>query len=374
MDLVVMSLERWDTVWRRNQHLVAGLLRERPDLRVLFVEPAEDPAYQLLRRRLPRRGSGLREVPLSGVVRPGTLMAYQPTKLAPRRLDPRVDKRLADKVVRTATRLGMSRPVLWVNDPLGAEVLRRTGWPALYDVTDDWLLASRTSAEQERLARQESYLLSECLEVVVCSHDLVRSRSRHRNVRLIPNAVDLAAYRTRRSRPSDLPTERSALYVGTLHRDRLDVELCVRTAQEVSGVGRLVMLGPVALDAEDRERLLASGVVLLGARPVDEVPAYLQHADVLVVPHVVTGFTQSLDPIKAYEYRAAGRPVVSTPVAGFVDHVGGLVTIVDADDYPRVVRDRLAEPLASVSVSGVPDWSERVAAMGEVLDTVAAGR
>src|SRR5690606_35630577 len=105
-----------------------------------------------------------------------------------------------------------------------------------------------------------------------------------------------------------------------------------------------------------------------------EVPAYLQHADVLVVPHVVTGFTQSLDPIKAYEYRAAGRPVVSTPVAGFVDHVGGLVTIVDADDYPRVVRDRLAEPLASVSVSGVPDWSERVAAMGEVLDTVAAGR
>ena len=46
---------------------------------------------------------------------------------------------------------------------------------------------------------------------------------------------------------------------------------------------------------------------------------YLQHADVLVVPHVVTSFTDSLDPIKLYEYQAVGRPVVSTPVAGFRD-------------------------------------------------------
>ena len=43
-DLVVVSLERWDDVWRRNQHLVAGLLQRDPDLRVLFVEPPADPA------------------------------------------------------------------------------------------------------------------------------------------------------------------------------------------------------------------------------------------------------------------------------------------------------------------------------------------
>ena len=42
-DLVVMSLERWDDVWRRNQHLVAGLLADDPALRVLFVEPPADP-------------------------------------------------------------------------------------------------------------------------------------------------------------------------------------------------------------------------------------------------------------------------------------------------------------------------------------------
>ena len=56
--------------------------------------------------------------------------------------------------------------------------------------------------------------------------------------------------------------------------------------------------------------------MLLGPRPRDEVIGYLQHADVLVVPHVVTAFTDSLDPIKLYEYQAVGRPVVSTRSRG----------------------------------------------------------
>ena len=91
-----------------------------------------------------------------------------------------------------------------------------------------------------------------------------------------------------------------------------------------------MLLGPDALEAAQRGALEDAGVVLLGARPSVEVPAYLQHADVLVVPHVVTPFTDSLDPIKLYEYQAAGRPVVSTPVAGFRDAVDELVTIADA--------------------------------------------
>ena len=62
-DLVVISLEAWDAVWRRNQHLVAGLLRARPRLRVLFVEPATDPLHAGWAAHRPRRGRGLRLAP-----------------------------------------------------------------------------------------------------------------------------------------------------------------------------------------------------------------------------------------------------------------------------------------------------------------------
>ena len=42
------------------------------------------------------------------------------------------------------------------------------------------------------------------------------------------------------------------------------------------------------------------------------VPSYLQHADVISIPHVVSPFTESLDPIKARECVAVGTPTVAT--------------------------------------------------------------
>lgn len=360
-DLVVVSLEAWDQVWRRNQHLVSGLLEIDPQLRILFVEPATDPVHALRRGVRPRRGTGLRAVkPDRHRSWRGQLWAFQPTKWLPRRLDGRADAKLARAVVRAASRLGMAEPLLWVNDPFGAEVLRRTRWTALYDITDDWLLADRLPQEVARVVEQESFLMQACREVVVCSSQLQRDKGTWRPVHLVPNAVDVRAYRQVRARPVDLPKGPVAMYVGTLHRDRLDVDLCERIAHRISGTGTLVFVGPVALDGSDRRRLEEAGAILLGARPSEDVPAYLQNAAVLTVPHVLTPFTESLDPIKAYEYQAAGRPVVSTSVPGFRDAVTGAVRIADAGKFPDAVKQLIQENPASNLSPEVPDWSERV--------------
>lgn len=367
-----MSLERWDGVWRRNQHLVSGLLEADPTLRVLFVEPAADPLHTLLHRSRPRPGAGLRQVDAHGKSWAGRLWSYQPTKWLPRRLDPRTDGRLTRAVVRAAAGLGMDAPVLWVNDPFGAQVLESTGWRALYDITDDWLLAERSPEESGRLRRHEALLMERCAEVVVCSRRLEQDKGQIRPVHLVPNAVDLQAYRTLAPRPRDLPDGPVALYVGTLHRDRLDVELALNLATTLTPTARLVFVGPIALDAEDTHALQQAGALLLGARPAEQVPAYLQHADVLVVPHVVTPFTESLDPIKAYEYRAAGRPVVSTPVPGFRDSSSLVVTSVgDHEEFVTAVVERLGQKrLDSVTDDEVPDWGWRVAQMEAVIRQV----
>ena len=72
-DLVVASLEAWDGVWRRNQHLVFRLLRDDPELRVLFVEPPADPIHAARRRERPRPGQGLRLGPTLDRVPAGRL-------------------------------------------------------------------------------------------------------------------------------------------------------------------------------------------------------------------------------------------------------------------------------------------------------------
>lgn len=375
-DLVVVSLEPWDQVWRRNQHLVAGLLADDPRLHVLFVEPPVDHLHDLRRGAPPTVDRRLRPLRPSDGTPPGRAWALRPTKWLPRRVDSGQDGRRARAVARVARRLGMTDPVLWVNDPAGAAVLAATGWPALYDVTDDWLRAVRDPAEHHRIASAEDLLLTRCAEVVVCSPALARTKGATRPVTVVTNAVDVDAYRTPAPRPADLPAGRTAVYVGTLHQDRLDLPTCLRLAARLRTVdAHLVLVGPPLLDPVDQTRLAAAGAVLLGARPAAQVPAYLQHADVLVVPHLVDDFTDSLDPIKLYEYLAVARPVVATPVAGFRDQPPGRVQTSSPQQLPDLVVHHLEHPTSpGTDPVPVPRWSDRVQEMSQVLSRVRAVR
>lgn len=369
-DLVVMSLEAWDDVWRRNQHLVAGLLRMDAELRVLFVEPPADPTHDLRTGRRPSFARDVREMP---DVAPGRLFTVRPVKWMPRRLDPSTDERLARAVMRGADSLGMRHPLLWINDPGAVALAELSRWPMLYDITDDWLTADRPPAELRRVAANEARLFELAREVVVCSPELARRKSATRPVTLIPNAVEVTAYRLAVPRPADLPDGPVALYLGTVHPDRIDVALCEATARALGSTGTLVLVGPNLLAPDPAQRLRAVGARLLGPRPRDEVIAYLQHADVLVVPHVVTAFTDSLDPIKLYEYQAVGRPVVSTPVAGFRDADDPRITIAAGDVFARVVAAAVPTlaPFPRGADGPVADWSDRVAAMATVVRRLA---
>lgn len=381
-DLVVVSLEAWDQVWRRNQHLVSRLLRDDPDLRVLFVEPPTDPVHAARRRTRPQRGAGLRLGPDLAGVPSGRLYLFQATKALPRRVDSRADVRLADQVVEAADRLHMVDPLLWVNDPSGAALLPRTGWRALYDVTDDWLHAGHTDPEHARLVADEALLLGQAAHVVVCSPALLAAKSPARTgrpVSLVPNAVDVDAYRNPGPRPADLPAGPVALYVGTVHPDRVDLDLCVNTAHHLTRRATVVLVGPAPLDPVERRALVEAGVVLLGPRDAAGVPAYLTHADVLLVPHVVTPFTDSLDPIKLYEYRAANRPVVSTRVAGFREAQDPRVTLADPETFLSAVAAALDQGSSSHDTGRIvavetPSWDLRAATMRTVLDDVATSR
>ena len=366
MNLVVASLEAWDTVWRRNQHMVSRLLRDDPTLRVLFVEPAADPLHDLVSRRHPGRGIPVSEVP--GFE--GRLLRFRAVKRLPRRLDAHADERLASAIIRAADAGGVPHPLLWVNDPGAATVARISGWRTLYDITDDWAAADRAPASLARVRADEEWLLGNADAVVACSTELVRRKapSRAGTIDLVPNAVDVVAYRRPAPRPADLPPA-SAVYVGTLHTDRLDVGLCEMTARELIGRGSLVLVGPNALGRADTERLRDSGVILLGARPHEDVVGYLQHADALLVPHVVTTFTESLDPIKLYEYSAVGRPVVSTPVAGFRDVDDPGVRVTTPAEFPRAVA-ALVPTTTRFPVGAnarVATWDDRAVQMRDVI-------
>lgn len=368
-ELIVCSLERWDDVWRRNQFLVDGLVRRHPSLRVLFVEPAHDLVHGALNGRLPNRPR------LHLIGNSGRLRAFQPVKPLPRRLvGSLADRALWSQVRRAASTVGLKEPALWVNDTAYAPLIAATGWPSLYDVTDDWLLTDVPERELSRRQRLEEVALRDADEVVVCSPQLAATRGADRDVTLIPNGVDLDHMRRPQPRPGDLPAGPVAVYVGTLHDERVDVDLVVDLARGMRHL-HMVLVGPDSLTDRSCTRLDAEpNVVRTGPRPYADVPAYLQHADVVIIPHLVTPFTDSLDPIKAYECLAVGTPTVATEVAGFRG-LGGNIVTAPRSRYTEAVAEVLAAPPVSTAEPADDiSWHSRAIAFEVVLRRASQGR
>lgn len=291
--VALISLEPWDDVWRRNQHFAWQLVEQGLVSRLVFVEP-------------PRLG----ERPRRWSPRPG-IQVVRPLLPAPKRL---AGLQLAGALLRATALRGVD--VVWVNDStLGRHSLGR-GMRAVYDVTDDWRAFDNPPYIRQRIVAAEDELARRA-RTIVCSEVLAQRWEERYGPRppVVQNAVDLAAFKNVGPRQLDGPGPHLG-YVGTLHSQRLDVDLVLRLARELGGTMHLV--GPDSLDEASRHRLMAEPRIRLhGPVPAAEVPAWMTAMDVLICPHLVNDFTLSLDAIKAHEYAAAGRPVVATPTSGF---------------------------------------------------------
>jgi glycosyltransferase involved in cell wall biosynthesis len=169
----------------------------------------------------------------------------------------------------------------------------------------------------------------------------------------VPNAVDVARFAAPAPAPAwleGLPKPR-AVYVGTVE-ERCDLGLLTELAKP--GDLSVVVVGPVH-DSAARETLRDAGVHVAGRMAPELLPSVLGGCDVGLVPHRITALTASMDPMKVYEYLAAGLPVVSTPVLDGSRFAAG-VRVVTRDDFVAAVhealRDRPAADLLRSLVAG----------------------
>jgi glycosyltransferase involved in cell wall biosynthesis len=88
---------------------------------------------------------------------------------------------------------------------------------------------------------------------------------------------------------------------------------------------------------------IAQATIFAGQRPAEEIPAFLDAADVLVSPRSLGTNT----PLKIYQYLRAGRPIVATRLlthTQVLDDEVAFLTPATPDDYSEGILAALADP------------------------------
>lgn len=346
MKIAHLSVESWDQVWRRSQHLSAELVDAGAVESVRYIEPPARGLAVRARRRSPRPG----------------VEVVTPPLLVPRRHG---GHRVLAMWLRRAVR---DLDVVWVKNAVAGAAVLSAGVPVLYDLTDDWRSMAQSAAERARIIAGEDALARTARAVAVSGVLAARWQQRYgASATLVQNGVDVAAIRRATPRQLSGPAPH-LVYAGTLHSSRLDLGLVTALTQ----AGTVHLVGPDCLEADSRQRLLAAGVRLYGAIPAEQVPSWLASADVLLCPHTVDDFTLSLDAIKAYEYLSTDRPVVATPTSGFQSMRAPGLFVAGAGEFADVVRSAAA---ARQCYSREPpcSWNERAMEFAAVLKEVADG-
>lgn len=374
-DIIFVSLENWDDVWRRNQFLCSTLARRYPAMKILFVGLSFNVSHHLLHGSL-RKLRG----PMSWTV-PGfpNITVIHTLKLFPDSLSTgrKINEWIARfQIQRLARRLGIADAILWLNPHSSVHMTRTMGEHCvIYDITDDWTLQPSLSSSERRIAEEQDRALCERADlVVVCSEALLKSR-RHlsQSIALIPNGVDVKHYESVQTRPESRSWTAPVFgYTGTLHSERTDARLIIDLARAFPN-GSVLLIGPDHWTGTDRKLIAAErNIHMHGAVPYSKIPELMAQFDVCIVPHVETKFTDSLNPIKLWEYLASGKPIVATNIAGFRDYAhfcriaSGSDAFVAACSAALTDRDNLSSK--RISEARHHTWDARVDALLTILE------
>jgi glycosyltransferase involved in cell wall biosynthesis len=347
-DIVCVGFADWETdLWTNQHHLMSRLAVEN---RILFVESLGLRQPQLAGRDLARIGRRLRR----GVMPPRAvdgLHVLSPLVVPLHRYAAvrALNRRLLPALVRRATRrLGFERPLLWSYVPQ-AEVLLDLLDPPLvvYHCVDD--IAATVGIDAPTFRAAEARFATRADLVLASAPALARRlRTPARNVLDAPNVADTAAF-ARALEPGPVDPALDALphprivFIGAVVATKLDIALLVALAR-ARPAWSFALIGPVGPgDPRTDVSALAAqpNVHLLGARPYAELPTALRGADAGLIPYARNALTESIFPMKVYEYLAAGLPVVATPLPALAD-VAEVRTAADAEGLARLLDDAIA--------------------------------
>jgi len=270
---------------------------------------------------------------------------------------------------------------LWVYTQHSAGLIGRLGEEfVVYECVDDFT-ATRGLVRSSTIGALEQDLLSMVDQVIVTHAGLQQAKSGiSRRLALIPNGADLKHFSLAVHQDTVPPKEVSGLpkpvigFHGWIQY-WIDFDLIAYAARKRPDWS-FVFIGPIEPLARVNKVRSLSNVYFLGKMPYENIPALIAGFDVCINPFVIDKLSDTVSPIKLYEYLASGKPVVSVDMPAareFADlisivhtpgeFVSALEEQISSNEKETVVHDMEARQKAVANYS----WDARFKQVEDVV-------
>jgi glycosyltransferase involved in cell wall biosynthesis len=203
-------------------------------------------------------------------------------------------------------------------------------------------------------------------DLVFCSSQSIFEyfSQRHPHVYFVPNGVDYVHFSPPPvQRPLDLPSGKPIIGYSGAIAPWVDWELLSVVIRENPDLN-FVFIG--ALFQLHRFPLKFKNVFYLGLKNYQELPAYLHHFEIGLIPFLQTEMTKGCNPIKLYEYYATGIQVLGTPLPELL-----AIPNINLESNPQLFSLRLRHLLEGkdfnkaerMAYAQANDWGERTGRM-----------
>jgi len=338
VDLICFSHLRWNFVFQRPQHLMTRFTKY---MRVFFIEEYVIDTIQIPFLQIDMIAENL------WVITP-----HLSENLV--KEEKNIIKELIDQLIETNN---IRRFISWYYTPMALNYSRHlTPEKIIFDCMDE-LSAFKFSPPE--LKQREQELLNICDMVFTGGDSLFQTKkNQHDSVFLFPSSIDYDHFSSARSSLADpqdqqkIPFPRMGFF-GVID-ERFDISLLEALATKRPD-WHFVMLGPIVkIDPASLPK--AANIHYLGMKTYQELPSYISNWNVALILFARNESTRFISPTKTPEYLAAGKPVVSTPIADVVKAYGlkNLVQIAtSAETFVEAIRKAMAN-------QDDPEWKKAV--------------
>jgi glycosyltransferase involved in cell wall biosynthesis len=346
---IVVFAEDWGQHPSSTQHLIKCLLADR---QIVWVNSLGLRRPRLTLRDGQRLLSKLRALFKSKKTSP-SIEKNQPLLINPlaipwpgNALCRIINKFLLSKQINQVLRqLNIEKPLLWLSLPTAVDMIGVFNESAsIYYCGDNF--SALAGVDHDAVEKLEQELINKADLILTASSALCDKFSPIKSV-CLPHGVDAEHFAKAQSRPLDLPSDKPiAGFYGSIS-EWIDIDLIYDTAKRLKH-WNFIFIGPVQTNIKKLQSL--DNIFFLGVKAHHQLPAYVQHWQVSLLPFIDNEQIRACNPLKLREYLAVGTPIVTTDFPA-LDGYRHLIQVVNGSiDFSNAILSSLTEksiPIAS---------------------------